>query len=165
MSPEPEVSMDEEAVASWIDGAFERTDHTVVDGSWFFFYDPDHLFPFATLVTTNLYDAASDLDRPGVYRLNIGVSKDTWVSLFGPPTTREQGEHGLGSGTDADHDFTALDTIVPHPVYGRMFWVSVLNPSEATFETVKPLLAEAYEREKARVDRKAAHRSGDAAAE
>jgi Family of unknown function (DUF6194) len=153
--------MDEDAVASWIDGAFERTDHVVTDGSWFFFYDPDHLFPFATLVTTNLYDQASDLDRPGVYRLNVGVSKETWMSLFGEPTAREQGEYGVGSGTDVEHDFTALDTLLPHPVYGRMFWVSVLNPSESTFETVKPLLAEAYQREKMRVDRKTAHRMGD----
>jgi hypothetical protein len=153
--------MDEEAVASWIDGAFDRTDHVVTDGSWFFFHDPDHLFPFATVVTTNLYDEASDLDRPGVYRLNVGVSRETWISLFGEPTTREQGKHGLGSGTEVEHDFTALDTLLPHPVYGRMFWISVLNPSAATFETVKPLLAEAYERERARVDRKAAHRTGD----
>jgi len=153
--------MDEDAVASWIDAAFAGTDRVVTDGSSFFFYDPDHLFPFATLVTTNLYDQASDLDRPGVYRLNVGVSKETWIRLFGRPTTREQAAHGLGSGTDVEHDFTALDTLMPHPVYGRMFWVSVLNPSVSTFELVKPLLADAYEREKSRVDRKAAHRTAD----
>jgi predicted DNA-binding protein (MmcQ/YjbR family) len=31
-------------------------------------------------------------------------------------------------------------------VYGAQHWVSVINPSDATFETVEPLLAEAYER-------------------
>jgi hypothetical protein len=31
-------------------------------------------------------------------------------------------------------------------VYGRNHWVCVLNPSEATFETLKPLLQEAYDR-------------------
>jgi predicted DNA-binding protein (MmcQ/YjbR family) len=31
-------------------------------------------------------------------------------------------------------------------VYSRNHWVCVLNPSEATFETLKPLLQEAYER-------------------
>lgn len=34
---------------------------------------------------------------------------------------------------------------MPHPVYGRMHWICVLNPSEATFEKIKPLLAQAYE--------------------
>jgi hypothetical protein len=34
---------------------------------------------------------------------------------------------------------------MPHPVYGKMYWVCVLNPSAATFEAVKPLLAEAYQ--------------------
>jgi len=34
---------------------------------------------------------------------------------------------------------------MPHPVYGKMYWVCVLNPSAETFETVKGLLAEAYE--------------------
>ena len=33
------------------------------------------------------------------------------------------------------HDFTALDRIMPHPVYGKMYWVCVLNPSDETFRT------------------------------
>ena len=41
--------------------------------------------------------------------------------------------------------FTALDTIMPHPVYGKINWACVLNPSAATFEAVRPLLAEAYQ--------------------
>ena len=33
---------------------------------------------------------------------------------------------------------------MPHPEYSRQRWVSVLNPSRATFEqVVKPLLREA----------------------
>jgi hypothetical protein len=43
------------------------------------------------------------------------------------------------------HDFTALDQLLPHPVYAPMSWVCVLNPSVATFEAVRPLLAEAYQ--------------------
>ena len=38
-----------------------------------------------------------------------------------------------------------MDKLMPHPVYGRMYWVCVLNPSESTFETIRPLLDEAYE--------------------
>ncbi len=37
-----------------------------------------------------------------------------------------------------------MDQLLPHPVYGRNHWVCVLNPSEATFDSLKPLLAEAY---------------------
>jgi hypothetical protein len=41
---------------------------------------------------------------------------------------------------------------MPHPVvYGRMYWVCILNPSEATFQAVvQPLLAEAYKLDVAR---------------
>jgi hypothetical protein len=46
----------------------------------------------------------------------------------------------------AFHDFTALDQLMPHPVYAPLSWVCVLNPSAATFDVVRPLLAEAYQR-------------------
>src|SRR5262249_26259208 len=97
-------------------------------------------FPFATIVTKDYgdFDDASNLDRPGVFRLNIGVGKETYASLF-----------DAGAG----HDFTALDRLMPHPVYGSNHWVCVLNPSEATFETLKPLLREAYDRAAGRYDR------------
>jgi hypothetical protein len=145
--------MDEESVVAWIRGSFDPLEHVFSDGNWFFFFDPGHLFPFATIVTNDLYDRASDLDRPGVFRLNVGVGKATWVARFGEPTTRVQGEGGLGSGTDADWDFTALDTVMLHPVYGRQHWLCVLNPSATTLESLEPDLAEAY-----RIDRDRSHR-------
>ncbi len=43
-----------------------------------------------------------------------------------------------------DYDFTQLDVIMPHPVYAWMAWACVLNPSEQTFEKLKPLIQEAY---------------------
>lgn len=47
---------------------------------------------------------------------------------------------------DTGHDFATVDRLLPHPVYGRQYWVCALNPSEATFQTVaQPLLAEAYD--------------------
>lgn len=106
-------------------------------GDSFFIYDPDrnldeaHRFPFATIVTKDYgdFDKASKLDRPGVFRLNIGVSKATFAKLF---------------PADGEHDFAALDRLIPHPVYGRNHFVSVLNPSDATFESIKPLLKEAH---------------------
>ena len=47
----------------------------------------------------------------------------------------------MGTG----HEFTALDQIMPHPIHAPQSWVCVLNPSEATFEAVRLLLAEAYD--------------------
>lgn len=98
---------------------------------------------FATLVTSDEYDAASNLDRPGVYRLNIGLSKATFERVV---------------GSDPNPDYTALDQLMPHPVYAVQHWVSILNPSEATFDKlVKPLLDEAHERV-ARARRKVAEK-------
>ena len=84
------------------------------------------------------YDQFSNLKRSGVFRLNIGVGKATFESLYGPKSANE---------ADAKtHDFTALDTIMPHPVYGGIFWICVLNPGDKTFETkLRPMLTEAYE--------------------
>ncbi|AGU50523.1 hypothetical protein VAPA_1c34370 [Variovorax paradoxus B4] len=103
----------------------------VADDNTFFFHGTDNKFPFATIVTKdNDFDSASNLNRPGVFRLNVGVGKETFRALFG-----ELDEGNI--------DFTALDKLMPHPVYAKMYWVSVINPSNKTFETVKPLLTEA----------------------
>jgi hypothetical protein len=80
----------------------------------------------------------------------------TSASRFGEPTKRVQGECGLGSGTDADWDFAALDTVMPHPVYGRQHWLCVLNPSEATFASLGPALRETYRIDRERSLRKRA---------
>jgi hypothetical protein len=141
--------MDQAAITSFITTTFAGVDAEVGSeeggapevawGDSFFIYDPDRTlegarrFPFATIVTKDYgdFDNASDLDRLGVFRLNIGVSKDRYDSLF---------------AADAEHDFTALDKLIPHPVYGQYHWVCVLNPSETTFEALKPLIREAYDR-------------------
>lgn len=136
--------MDEASIIQYITRTFD--DVYVVDawGDRFFYYNPDRNQPdeiyFATLKgQDDDYDNVSNLNRPSVFRLNIGISKPTFQSLFGDqpmPSARE---------IDTSHDYTSLDQLLPHPVYGRMHWVCVLNPSEATFETVQPLLAEAYD--------------------
>jgi hypothetical protein len=103
----------------------------VADDNTFFFHGANDKFPFATIVTKdNAFDSASNLNRPGVFRLNIEVGKERFRALFGE---QEQ----------ANTDFTAIDRLMPHPMYAKMYWVSVINPSAKTFETVKPLLAEA----------------------
>lgn len=133
--------MDEETINQYIIDNFVgistySTADTIASGDTFYFYDPERKFPFATLVTSDIYDSASNLSRPGIYRLNVGVGKETFRKLFGP---------GQAPAEDSGYDFAVLDKIIPHPVYGRMYWVSVLNPSEATLsEQVRPLLDEAY---------------------
>jgi hypothetical protein len=131
--------MDEAAVIQYIKGAFP--DVHVVSGSagYFFFRKPagdapsDHKFPFATVVNSDECDQFSDLNRAGIYRLNIGLSREAYRSRFRSESAPET-------------DFAALDKIMPHPVYAAMHWVCVLNPSAETFAEIKPLLAEAYER-------------------
>ena len=115
--------------------------------------DPTHQLPFATIVTKDYgdFDNTSNLNRPEVFRLNIGVSRDTFRALFGSAP-------GEGSAKAIDYDYAALDRLMPHPVYAPQSFVCVLNPSPETFEAVKPLLAEAYSRAAAQVAARQAHR-------
>jgi hypothetical protein len=121
----------------------------IAAGDTFFIYDPDRNLPdkqqltFATIVTKDYgdFDSASNLNREGVFRLNVGVRRETFRSSFGDAGT---------------YDFTALDRLLPHPIYGRQSWVCVLNPSAETFERLRLLLREAYETAVARVERRKA---------
>jgi hypothetical protein len=114
---------------------------------WFIFYDregespPDRRFPFATIVTKDYegFDAFSQLNRPGVFRLNIAVGRQRYEDLMGYPPA-EHAEH------QPRFDYTALDSLLPHPVYGAQAWVSILNPGDKTSEQAKSLLTEARDR-------------------
>jgi hypothetical protein len=137
--------MEQEAITRYIKVTFDGLDIVETSGDIFFFADPDgtsdpsRRLPFATVVTSDAYDQYSNLDRPSVYRLNFGLSRDTFRTLF-PATFRDD-----ESDQSDRSDFTALDMVLPHPVYGNMFWVCVLNPSESTFGRLRPLLDEAYD--------------------
>lgn len=163
--------MDEASITQSITDTFDGVDVVVASqeagspevawGDSFFFYDPDgnlspnRRFPFATIVTNDYgdFDRASHLNRPGVFRLNVGVSAETYRSLFGP----HPAPPGAAGAVDTGHDFTALDQLLPHPVYAPQSWVCVLNPNAATFEdVVRPLLKEAYEMAVRRHTRRAA---------
>jgi hypothetical protein len=139
--------MDDRTIVDFIKTAFDDIEILEADSNSFFYYSPEHVipektFPWATLVSNDLYDQFSDLGRDGVYRLNVGVSAETFKRLF--PEERE-------------YNFKALDTLMPHPIYGNVRWVSVLRPSEQTFEQdVKPLLEEAYQAAVRAHDRRAA---------
>jgi hypothetical protein len=103
-------------------------------GATFFSCDESGWPNFATLVTTDEHDASpvSNLARPGVFRLNISLSRERFLQLV---------------GGQRDPDFAALDTLMPHPMYAPQHWACILNPSNETFDRVlKPLLDEAHER-------------------
>lgn len=128
--------MDEAAMIQYITETFAGVETTTAYGYTFLFYGSERKLPFATLAASdNEYDRVSKLDRPGVFRLNIGVRKPTFQSLF-----------GTGNVDVSAYDFSTLDTIMPHPDYAAQSWICVLSPSDATFQqTVQPLLAEAYD--------------------
>jgi hypothetical protein len=127
--------MDESTVTDYIANALPGVETTTAYGYLFFFYRSERKLPFATLISSDQeYDRYSDLDRPGVFRLNIGISKKTFQSMFGTAKVDPGG-----------YDYTALDVIMPHPEYAREHFVCVLSPGEATCEKVRALLAEAHE--------------------
>lgn len=85
-------------------------------------------------------DQSSQLNRGGLYRLNLGISQESFIKLFGRTFKRPK----AGGVVLMDFDFSQIDTIMPHPVYGWMSWICVINPSQETFEQLQPLIAESY---------------------
>lgn len=121
-------------ITSWIISTYPETVVAKAMGATFFSLDDKHWPNFATIVTTDEHDmgAPSNLARDGVFRLNIGVGKQTYERLVGAAVAP---------------DYAALDRLIPHPVYAPQRWVAILNPSRETFdEVVKLLLGEAYAR-------------------
>jgi hypothetical protein len=126
--------MNESAIKDYIMRTFPEVETTHAYGYDMFFYRSDRKLSFATLISSDYdYDNVFNLNRPGVFRLNIGVSKQTFQSLFGTDEINVK-----------DYDFTALDVIMPHPEYAQYHFICVLSPSEGTFEKIRSLLAEAY---------------------
>jgi hypothetical protein len=101
-------------------------------GYIFFFVGDDHRLPFVTIGhSDNDFDDVSNLNREGVFRINIGISKATFASLL----------------TDADSediDYSVLDVFLPHPHYVKQNFVCILNPSNENVEVTKKLIVEAH---------------------
>ena len=115
-------------------------------GDSFFFYDPEGVpaerrFPFATIVTKDYdgFDMASNLNRHGIYRLNLAVGRVRFEQLVGYPPAQH-------AAHDEDFDYSALDCVLPHPVYAAQAWVSILNPSDKTSGLARSLIVEAHRR-------------------
>lgn len=123
-------------------------------GDTFFFHDPDGVpadrrMPFATIVTKDYegFDTASNLNRPGVFRLNIAVGRAVFEDLVGHPPA---GQAAVAEETDHG----ALDTLIPHPVYAAQAWVAVLNPGPRTSALARSLLTGAHTLAARRHDRR-----------
>jgi hypothetical protein len=128
----------------------------VADGDRFFFVGPDRRQPFATIVEHDVpgFDEASQLERPGVFRLNLDLGRAEFQRLFGfPPKDFE--DHR------AEYDFARLDTLFPHPGYALYGFGSIVMPGPQMLPEIDRLLALAHARAVDRHER-AARRSSSA---
>jgi hypothetical protein len=111
-------------------------------GDVFFYYAPDGVVPrgqpFATIVTKDYPDdTSSRLGRPDTFRLNISATNEDFAAF-----------------ASADADPSSVDVLFPHPVYGSMKWLSVINPGPATAAAVHHLLTAAHARAQSLWDRR-----------
>ncbi len=126
----------------------EKFDGLVLNKNWGevgLFYNPENKLSKGVYLLTfkekdGLNDKASNTDRNGVFRLNIGISKDTFFRLFGERPKRPK----AGQIIDMCYDFSELNKIMPHPIYGWMSWICILNPTKETFNKLFPLIEEGY---------------------
>jgi hypothetical protein len=114
-------------------------------GDTFFFYDPDNnlpenqRLPFATIVIHDYagWDTESNLDRDGIFRVNVAIGRSGFERLLGYPAATQTAHH-------RDFDYEATDVLLPHPIYASQGWVSILNPGDHTSGQLRDLLDEAY---------------------
>lgn len=111
-----------------------------------FFYNPEGLLKrgvyFCTLKEKDGdHDKASELNRANIFRVNFGVSKQTFLNIFHTLPKRPS----KGNVIEGPYDFRELDVLTPHPVYGWMAWVSILNPSIQSWDKITELRAESYQ--------------------
>jgi hypothetical protein len=119
-------------------------------GDAFFYYSPDgqippNVQPYATIVTKNYPDdTGSDLDPPGRWRLNVHVDRATFRQLTGEEPR----------SLTRPRDYAATDVVMPHPVYGALGWIAVVNPGDRSTDTLVQLLRAAHEAARARAQRR-----------
>lgn len=94
-------------------------------GDTFVYYTPDGapgVMPYLTVITKNYPDdEQSELDRPGAFRLNANVGREAFAELIGYAPA----EHAARAG---EWDYAADGAVIPHPLYAKLGWVSVVNP-------------------------------------
>jgi hypothetical protein len=111
-------------------------------GYIFYFVGENHLVPFVSIAASdNDYDKVSNLNREGVFRINIGVSRETFNALIGKAS--------------AEVDYTALNIFLPHPEYAKQHFVCILNPMGENETMTKKLMVEAHDLAAARLQQRA----------
>lgn len=131
--------------------SMEGVDTLDTPGCVFFYYDPqrsiphDRRHPFATIVVDDRAHGASDqasrLGERGLFRVNIGVERETYRAMLGPePAWGDPAKGGIIEGPE----YTRVDTWLPHPVYAPMSWVCIVSPSDASWPRVAALIREAH---------------------
>ncbi len=118
-------------------------------GYSFFLYDTEKMLPFVTFAASdNEYDSVSNLNRDGVFRVNIGISKGSYTKLF--------------PGNKTDWDYTELNQFMPHPDYAAQHFICVLNPESNTLSETLNFIEEAYFIAKSRFEKKQASKMRNA---
>jgi len=131
--------MTPDQITCYIKSHLEQTTLAENFGYTFFFYADDQVVPFASFSESdNEHDNVSQLNREGVYRLNIGVSKERFKELCGEPV--------------AAWDYTRLNVFIPHPHYAAQHFICVLNPEGANLDIVRECLQEAHDIAKRRYE-------------
>ena len=120
-------------------------------GDVFFYYAPDGTVPktqpFATIVTKDYPDDdLSRLNRSGAFRLNVAAGKSTFREVTGHDP-HKPAAHPLDPSTP--------DVLVPHPVYGHLGWLAVVDPAQRTSAAVISLLNAAHQAARVRYQRRA----------
>ena len=119
-------------------------------GDVFVYHSPDgrvptNVQPYATIVTKDYPDdRESDLDPEGRWRVNIHVGRARLAEL--------------AADEPGTHDPSEADVVLPHPVYGSLGWVAVVNPGQRTGALVLELLGEAHEAARRRAARRSVAR-------
>ncbi len=119
-------------------------------GDHFFYYAPDGQVPprqqpYATIVTKNYPDDTQcDLDGPDRWRLNIHVGATVFTELFGEAPQADA----------TPRNYTAVDTLLPHPVYRSQGWVAIINVGDETLPLAIRLLRRAHDDAKRRAARR-----------
>ena len=109
------------------------------------FYNPGKKLPngvyFCTIKEQDgENDKSSNLSRKDVFRVSIGLPVNIYQNMFGDKPKRPP----KGGVVDTKHDFTKINTIMPHPIYAWMSWICVLSPSKNFFKEIYPLIEEAH---------------------
>lgn len=118
-------------------------------GDHFFYYAPDgevpqNTQPHTTIVTKDYPDDTSSALGGDRWRVNIHVGRERFTELLG------------GDPKDASAEvYSAVDVVLPHPLYASLGWISVVNPGDRTLPVVIDLIRAAHADARARADRRA----------